>query len=104
MKYAGFAMVLLAAALLLLGYAYQARAEGMHMHKQETAKQAAQAEGQSDIEDAGNAYCPVGGEPVDKNTSYVYEGKRYYFCCPGCIPDFQKEPEKYIEKMQQDTQ
>ena len=26
-----------------------------------------------------------------------YNGKRYYFCCPGCKPAFQKEPAKYAK-------
>ncbi len=24
-----------------------------------------------------------------------YKGKRYYFCCPGCKPSFDKNPAKY---------
>ena len=28
----------------------------------------------------------------------VYKGKTYYFCCPGCKPLFDKNPEKYIKK------
>ena len=28
----------------------------------------------------------------------VYKGKTYYFCCPGCKPQFDKNPEKYISK------
>lgn len=26
-----------------------------------------------------------------------YKGKRYYFCCPGCKPAFDKEPAKYAK-------
>jgi P-type Cu+ transporter len=44
--------------------------------------------------------CPVMGGVV-KNTKTapksVYKGKTYYFCCPGCKPAFDKNPEKYIK-------
>lgn len=51
------------------------------------------------IKDAGNTVCPVTGDPVNKNISYVYKGTRYYFCCPMCIEPFKSDPEKYIAKM-----
>ncbi|MDO8684974.1 MAG: YHS domain-containing protein [Armatimonadota bacterium] len=44
--------------------------------------------------------CPVmGGEVKDlkKAPKSVYKGKTYYFCCPGCKPKFDKNPEKYIK-------
>ena len=28
--------------------------------------------------------------------SVEYNGKTYYFCCPGCKPKFVEDPEKYI--------
>ena len=43
--------------------------------------------------------CPVMGGKVDKEYSYIHEGKTYYFCCPGCIGEFKKDPEKYISKI-----
>jgi YHS domain-containing protein len=48
------------------------------------------------------ATCPVmGGKPVE--TVYTdYQGKRIYFCCPGCIDIFNKDPEKYMEKLKKD--
>ncbi|MFH1228244.1 MAG: YHS domain-containing protein [Planctomycetota bacterium] len=42
--------------------------------------------------------CPVMGSDivVDKDTlSAEYKGKVYYFCCPGCPEEFNKNPEKY---------
>jgi len=45
--------------------------------------------------------CPVMGGVVKdpkKAPKSVYKGKTYYFCCPGCKPEFDKEPEKYIKK------
>ena len=49
----------------------------------------------------GNSSCPVTGEKIGKNSevTYEYKGKVYSFCCQGCIIEFSKDPEKYIEKM-----
>jgi YHS domain-containing protein len=70
--------------------------------------------------EVGNKICPVSGEkipsPGEKNemgeaVQYEYNGKIYNFCCPMCIKDFKKNPEKYSkivedevakEKMMQD--
>jgi YHS domain-containing protein len=46
------------------------------------------------------AICPVTGNEftVSKDTKYsVYKGKYYAFCCPGCKPQFDKNPEKYLK-------
>ncbi|PIP20351.1 MAG: hypothetical protein COX40_05190 [Candidatus Omnitrophica bacterium CG23_combo_of_CG06-09_8_20_14_all_40_11] len=45
--------------------------------------------------------CPVIHEPASKEYSYTYEGKTYYFCCPMCIEEFKKEPQKYITKIKE---
>ena len=54
--------------------------------------------------DAGNKICPVLGEPIDEaaKTTYEYEGKIYNFCCAGCIEEFKKEPQRYIDKVNQE--
>jgi YHS domain-containing protein len=44
--------------------------------------------------------CPVMGGKIDKNVFADHEGKRVYFCCKGCIPEFQKNPAKYIKKLE----
>ncbi len=51
----------------------------------------------------GQVVCPVSGEPVNKATAatYTYKGKTYYFCCPACISEFKKDPEKYIKRMKE---
>ena len=49
----------------------------------------------------GNEICPVGGEAVDGMTTYEYKGKIYNFCCPMCIDEFKKNPEKYSAKAKQ---
>jgi YHS domain-containing protein len=51
---------------------------------------------------------PVGTKarcPVSKNELTVaegtprseYKGKHYVFCCPGCKPGFDADPEKYLD-------
>ena len=45
--------------------------------------------------------CPVmGGVVKDTKTApkSIYKGKTYYFCCPGCKPEFDKNPAKYVKK------
>ena len=45
--------------------------------------------------------CPVMGGAIDKKVSTEYKGKKVYFCCPGCIAEFNKDPNKYIDKLPQ---
>lgn len=45
--------------------------------------------------------CPVMGGKIDKNVYTDYQGKRIYFCCSGCVADFQKDPEKYMKKLEE---
>ena len=45
--------------------------------------------------------CPVMGSPINKALFTEYQGKKVYFCCPGCKEQFEKEPEKYIAKLPQ---
>jgi YHS domain-containing protein len=42
--------------------------------------------------------CAVMGDefvPNAKSLKSSYKGKTYYFCCPGCKPEFDKNPAKY---------
>ncbi|MEW6171192.1 MAG: YHS domain-containing protein [Candidatus Omnitrophota bacterium] len=54
----------------------------------------------------GNKICPVSGEKIEEKTkaTYEYQGKVYNFCCPMCIEEFKKDPQKYIEKIEQQKQ
>ena len=60
----------------------------------------------SAVVDAGNKICPVTGEKIDETTkvTYEYKGNVYNFCCPMCIDKFKKEPQKYIDKVNQELQ
>jgi YHS domain-containing protein len=43
-------------------------------------------------------FCPVSGKEIkEKEVFTYYNGRRVYFCCEGCIPKFEKEPQKYLE-------
>ena len=49
---------------------------------------------------------PVCGMSVDENSTnwkYEYQGKTYYFCAPGCLYQFKKNPEKYLSVKQEHT-
>lgn len=45
-----------------------------------------------------SAIDPVCGMAVDPNRTELtaeYQDTRFYFCAPGCLAAFQKDPEKY---------
>ena len=48
--------------------------------------------------------CVVSGDKLgEMGDPYVYEykGREIKFCCKGCLKDFNKEPEKYIKKIEE---
>ena len=48
----------------------------------------------------GNTICPIGKKSVDSEggvVEYEHEGKIYNFCCKACLKDFKKDPQKYVE-------
>jgi len=50
------------------------------------------------------AIDPVCKMEVDERTAQFkseYRGKKYYFCAPGCKRIFEKNPEKYTEKLEE---
>ena len=50
-------------------------------------------------QEVGNQICPVTGEKIDakEKVTYEYKGKIYNLCCSGCIEEFKKDPERYIQ-------
>ncbi len=49
--------------------------------------------------------CLVSGEELGSMgvpPAIVYQGQQIKFCCKSCIPDFEKEPEKYMAKLKED--
>ena len=65
-----------------------------------TFAETAAAQGTADVVDVGNTICPISGDKASKKVSFVYEGKRYHFCCSNCVKEFKKDPEKYIANME----
>jgi YHS domain-containing protein len=46
------------------------------------------------------AVCPIMGNPIKEDVFVDYDGKRVYFCCPGCDGKFNEDPQKYIKQME----
>jgi hypothetical protein len=44
--------------------------------------------------------CPVMGGAIDKALYVDHDGKRIYVCCKGCIGAIQKDPAKFIKKLE----
>jgi YHS domain-containing protein len=47
--------------------------------------------------------CPVSGEKLGsmgKPYVFVYKGQEVKLCCPDCKADFDKDPQKYMKKIQ----
>jgi YHS domain-containing protein len=44
--------------------------------------------------------CPIMGGKINKDIYTDYKDERVYFCCEGCIPEFQKDPAKYVQKLE----
>jgi YHS domain-containing protein len=48
--------------------------------------------------------CPVSGDKLGgdmgKPFVFVYQGQEVKMCCPMCKADFDKDPAKYIKKIQ----
>jgi len=45
--------------------------------------------------------CPVMGGEINEQYFTIYQGKKVYFCCPGCEEVFLKNPEMYLSKLPQ---
>jgi YHS domain-containing protein len=46
--------------------------------------------------------CPVTGRAINKDIFADYQGKRIYFCCPGCLEKFKQNPDMYMKKFQEE--
>lgn len=66
----------------------------------------AMEEAEGALEDASaetlQTTCPVMGAPINKAYYSDYNGRRIYFCCAACVEAFQKDPEKYIKKVDEE--
>ncbi|HVP12661.1 MAG TPA: hypothetical protein VMV94_15905 [Phycisphaerae bacterium] len=43
--------------------------------------------------------CPVSGKAVDQKVFIEKGGKKIYFCCKECPPQYEKDPAKYAAKL-----
>src|SRR5256885_5411828 len=50
-----------------------------------------------------NTTCPLTDEKIDPAVTTQYKGKTVAFCCADCIKDFNKDPEKYMKKIEADN-
>jgi len=66
----------------------------------QAARQAA-ATGESQI---AQRLCPVMGGQIDRKIYLDYSGRRVYFCCQMCVQTFNREPQKYLEKLDAELQ
>lgn len=46
-----------------------------------------------------NKKCPVEGGDVDPDSTIQYKGKTIGFCCAGCDKEFEKDPAKFMAKI-----
>lgn len=47
-----------------------------------------------------NKFCAIMQDhEIDPKVTYVYKDKTVGFCCAECIPDFKKDPEKYLKNI-----
>ena len=85
--------------------------EGMMMNKNEMMGQQGTMmyqgipKADTKVVEVGNKICPVSGDKIlapgekgtmgDEPVKYEYNGKIYNLCCPMCVKDFKKNPEKY---------
>jgi YHS domain-containing protein len=51
-----------------------------------------------------NQVCPVMGGTVDPRLWFSHGGRKVYFCCAECIPEFRKDPETYFAKAYPDAE
>jgi len=47
-----------------------------------------------------NAKCPLSGKDVDASQTATHEGQLIAFCCGNCKGKFEKEPAKYLDKVE----
>jgi YHS domain-containing protein len=49
--------------------------------------------------------CVVSGDKLDEMGEpfvYKYQGREIKFCCKNCLKDFNKEPAKYVKKIEKE--
>jgi len=50
---------------------------------------------------AEQAFCSLqDGQLADGKTVFEKQGKKYQFCCSGCLQRFKEAPEKFVSELQ----
>ena len=76
--------------------------DGPHHHDGAT-QPTSQPTTQQAAVDLHNTVCPVSGDSVgDSKLIETYQGKIYHLCCDDCPKDFEKDPQKYANKVAAD--
>ena len=75
-----------------------AEGQGPSMHAME-ASGAAAAPAEATEPPIAQKTCPVMGGPIDPSIFLDYQGRRVYFCCQACQAEFKKNPDKYLQKL-----
>jgi YHS domain-containing protein len=97
--------ILLSAGLLALvagcnGHSSESKPADMNNNSGEMAMPTTAPTTQASAAQPINKYCAVKhGDAVDPTVTYLYQGKVIGFCCEDCIPDFKKDPEKYMKDL-----
>ncbi len=93
-------LMMIGLGLMLIGGGYAFAQEGQNAMMKDQGMMTKE----SKAVEVGNKICPVSGDPVSapgekgamgEAVKYEYNGKIYNLCCPMCIKDFKKDPEKY---------
>ncbi len=84
-------LVVLAFVVLIVIAGCKKKAESVKLHSDANSVSAA----------VEQTVCPVMGGKINKDIFTEYKGKKVYFCCEACKPEFEKNPEKYISKLPQ---
>ena len=76
--------------------------KGSHAEYPLTPSDNAAEESANSTEKVGNKICPISGEKIaeGKESEVEYKGKVYNLCCKMCLTDFNKDPEKFIQKIE----
>jgi len=51
------------------------------------------------LEQTPQTRCPVMGGKINEKFFTEYDGRKIYFCCPGCPAKFEKDPAKYLKNI-----
>jgi YHS domain-containing protein len=73
---------------------------GLFVSRMATAEPAKDSPATAPSTQPANKMCAVmTDDAIDPTVTYVYKGQTIGFCCKDCIPEFKKDPEKYVKNM-----